>query len=210
MNKKKLLSTARMTPLHVDFAISESDKSGAEGRSEVSRWLKKFLSMKMNTVKNPAVIFDIDSTLLEGREANVVRIEKIYDIFEFCQQNRIDCDIVTARLDFEQGWRELRKVMKQKEMNVSKFRSTHMRPGGIKPSTKNLTAFKHSCRERICNEYRATIIANIGDNWHDLLSPASYPNPQVKKVLNSLEGDKSYVAFFPGHLEVSIKLPNDI
>jgi hypothetical protein len=158
--------------------------------------------MKMNTVANPAVVFDVDSTLLEKQNGRFRRIESIHDVLVFCQENAIQCHIVTARLDFHEGRSELRRVLRELKLSPSKFSSMHMRPDHIGIRPKYLSTFKKECRDKICNDHNVTIIANIGDNWHDLVGSLH--------SLKSLDDKKSYIAFFPHKIEASVKLPTDL
>lgn len=158
--------------------------------------------MKMKTVTNPAVVFDVDSTLLEKQNGQFRRIESIHDVWLYCQENAIQCHIVTARLDFQEGRSELRRVLRELKLGPSKFSSMHMRPEYIGIRSKDLSNFKQECRDKICKDYNVTIIANIGDNWHDLVGPLH--------SLKSLDDKKSYVSFFPQKNEASVKLPTDL
>jgi len=189
-----------MIPLTFQFIIAESETSGPRSREEVSDWLIRFLEMKLMTVDNPAVVFDVDSTLIERDSHSFKRIDPIYKVFDFCQRKNIPCHIVTARQECEEGMQELSRVMKHMNMKLSKFRSVHMRPRGTEIKAKNLERFKSSCREEI-GDSGYTIIANIGDNWHDL--------GYLSKSLKYLDDTKSYIAFFPTQTTVSVKLPID-
>lgn len=189
-----------MLPLSFDYVIAESLSSGPNSRVEVADWLMRYLELKLMTVSAPAVVFDVDSTLLERDQYTLKRIDAIYNVFEFCQRKNISCHIVTARLDCDLGKQELSKVMKQMNMKLSKFHYTYMRPSDIEINTRGLEKFKTQCRQEISNR-GYTIVANIGDNWHDL----GYLSNSLKK----LDETKSYIAFFPGHTTVSIKLPAD-
>tara|TARA_B100000787_G_C16145473_1_gene274019 strand:- start:208 stop:786 length:579 start_codon:yes stop_codon:yes gene_type:complete len=188
-----------MIPLAFEFTLAESINKNSESRDEVADWLIRWLQMKMITVKNPAIVFDVDSTLIERKDHKIIRIDPIFRVFQFCRKHNIQCHIVTARPDFKEGRSELNRVMKDMNMSTSKFHSTHMRPPHLPIRSKNLEEFKSNCRDKICKESNATIIANIGDNWHDL--------GFLSRSLKHLHDDKSYIAFFPGKCEASIKLP---
>lgn len=189
-----------MIPLSFDFIIAESETNGASSRQEVSDWLIRFLEMKLMTVNNPAVVFDVDSTLIERDHNDFKRIDPIYKVFDFCQRMNIPCHIVTARLDCSDGKQELSRVMKHMNMKMSKFKSAYMRPRNLEINAKSLERFKSSCREKI-HQRGYTVIANIGDNWHDL--------GYLSHSLKYLDDTKSYVAFFPTQTAVSVKLPTD-
>ena len=189
------------------FTVASSDANMCpnkeEKRTAVCEWLIEWIQMIRMSVCRPAVVFDVDSTLIERNGENELeKIDSVYRVLRKCQEWDIACYIVTARLDFKEGRRELRNILKS--FNMKKIARTFMRPSHVHAKPRGISAFKHECRRTIEKEENVTIIANIGDNWHDILL---YPYEGELKKLSKMQTSESYIVFPTGSKYVGVKLP---
>ena len=172
-------------------------------RAAVSEWILEWLTLQASFARKPAVVFDVDATLVDKFEDSHRRIESVYSVYKKCSDLGIACYIVTARPDFKEGRRELRHLLKS--MGVKKIARTFMRPRNVGAKPRNISAFKSDCRCAIEKEDCVTILANIGDNWHDLLQ---YPYEHELKILTKMDSQDAFIVFAPNSKYVSVKLPN--
>lgn len=187
----------------VDIAETVADTAEAH-RHEALSWLRRWVRLQRLHRKNAAVVFDVDHTLVEpsaGDPRLMVRIPSVCDFYQYCIGSGMACFIVTAREDFEHGRQVLRELLQ--DIGATGATAMYLRPGSVRPTVANLAEFKGQCRDDIEKRYGVSIVANLGDNWHDLLKP---PFDCGQDALWELDDSHSFVGVFPSQ-EAGVKLP---
>ena len=90
-------------------------------------------------------------------------------------------------------------------LGLKHIKDVYMKPLDIKNTPKYLSEFKQKCRNNIENEHGVEVIANIGDQWHDVID---MHNRELRKQCELLSRENSH-AFFVGDV-VHIKLPTRV
>ena len=123
-------------------------------------------------VKNPAVIFDIDATLLFndetelGGECRARKNVPILNIHRQCIQRKIPVFLVTARpLTGRQFTEEQLKCL-----GIT-YNFLFLRPPSYR-SWGDISMFKQHCRDMIRNSGYNTLL-NVGDQWSDVVQATS-------------------------------------
>lgn len=126
---------------------------------------------------NPAVVFDIDDTLLaykqntNNNKRSWVRIEAMFELYTFLRQNGFYIFLITAR---PYSKKNLQTTTQQlKSFGFTQYNGLFLMPD-IDPSTRTsyrIAKFKTSIRTSLSKAYLIRIILNIGNLWTDLLHP---------------------------------------
>lgn len=178
----------------------EKDDQRAEAATLLKRWLRLACGQA-----HPAVVFDVDHTLVEpdrnspfGQRA----IRSMCALFAHCTDVlHVPCFIVTARLDCAEGVKLLDHML---ETFGLRPRATYLRPGSVPSTITALARFKADCRDDIERRFGVRVVANVGDNWHDLVRPPLSP---VVQTLWDLPDDLTVLAFHREWREAMLKLP---
>lgn len=161
-------------------------------------WLELWLRLKSSLgERGGAVVFDIDSTLVDGHEQPIRPAVKL---FHLCLELGFVPCIVTARSDHRENQEHTTRKLRQ--LGLSKFERMYMMPASLQPTLENVSAYKRAARNEIKKSYK--IVANIGDMWSDHVV---FPLDK-----NDILRDKPITEaciFFPKHSdgEVCLKLP---
>lgn len=175
------------------LAGSKSSLPIEEQRQQCAQWTLKWLKLKKDTVTKPAVVFDIDATLL-NKEA---RIESICALYQACRAMRIACFIVTAR---DAVYRE--KTMETlKKLDLLHFKHMYMMEvGEAKVTATYVAASKLRSRDKI-HRHGYCIILNVGDAWHDHAMPKDTVDMKTR-----LPANQTFVYITPDGV-AHLKLP---
>lgn len=174
--------------------VCAAHAAGDVGTASALGWLESWLRVAAAQHAAPAIVFDVDATLIRERDTP---IEAAVRVYRRCEELGIACFVVTARLDFPEGHTELQHVFDT--LGVRPV-AAYMRPERVQPTLVELARFKAQCREDIEERYGVTIVGNIGDQWHDLVRAPW-------RDLLVLEPTRAYVCSFGAQTEVSVKLP---
>jgi len=181
--------------------VADTDE---ERRSRAMKWMRGWVNLQSRNRPNAAVVFDVDHTLVEpSRDNPVVQvpIPSVCEFYRHCHARSIQCFIVTARLDFEDGRKVLRALLR--DIGAEGVRAMYLRPGAVRPTIPNLAEFKSQCRKDIEQRFGVSVVANIGDNWHDLIKP---PFSDEHHALWDLDDRHSFVGVLEDG-EAVVKLP---
>ena len=188
-------------PIRADFPIFASDTNSTQ---QTVSWLKKWLQFKVKCGQKGCVVFDIDDTLVDiGNQ----RIEAVVGLYKSCLGMGLVCNLVTARRDTPSN-------RKQTLIMLRSHGITHWDMLFLMPRTDIIdvvTVSEYKRRARDIIEERWKIMANIGDNWHDLIRfPLLGALQEVESILEKEDETRCGYVFFPpmSHDEVSVKLKN--
>ncbi|MEM2175015.1 MAG: HAD family acid phosphatase [Candidatus Micrarchaeia archaeon] len=157
-----------------------------------------YLYSRYDKVEKPAVVFDIDETLLSNleyeyrydfgfsystwnewvREANAKAIKPTQKLYKICQNLNVSVFIITGRNQIDSDLANDPTVINLKKEGFYGWKKLYLKPMDVKMST---VEYKSSCRREI-EEMGYKIIINMGDQWSDLLGGYSeqifkLPNP---------------------------------
>ena len=186
---------------------------------DLANWGKQYLASVVPMLQKPAVVFDIDGTLLKGESEKMSkRNPAVAAIYEWCSKHDIDCFVVTARMETLPGIKTAVNVKTKTERELMKLGFTHykqvfMFPEPLAKRFKNDPGpFKRGVRNHI-RKMGYQIVLNLGDMWTDH-TVYRCDGEGVYKFVNSVDSKHDYVAFpsldkTASPLEMGIKLPEE-
>lgn len=174
--------------------LAVSSGTHERAREQSLGWLESWLDVAAVATPNGAVIFDVDSTLVARDGAP---IEAACRVHRRCTLLGIRCYIVTARLECPEGRADLERTLARCRVLPD---AAFLCPPDDRTSARAVAGFKARCRRHVAEAFGRSIVASVGDQWHDLTAAPS-------GWLYDLDEARSYITFFPGQREVSVKLP---
>jgi len=151
-----------------------------------------------NKVKNPAVVLDIDETSLSNLEyfykydfggdqaswiewikkAEAKAIKPVLELYKLCKSLNISIFFITGRKQLSEDINQDPTIINLKKEGYEDWKKVYFKPFNTQKST---IEYKTECREDI-EKQGYTIIANIGDQYSDLIGGYSQktfklPNP---------------------------------
>lgn len=158
----------------------------------------EYLYTRYNQVSNPAVVFDLDETLLSNieyeyiydfgfsyeswiewvKQSKAKPIQPVQNFFKTCQNLKVTVFIITGRTQLADSLEEDPTIINLKKAGYFGWKKIFFKPIKTKIST---IEYKSNCRKEIENMgYK--IIINMGDQWSDLIGGHSeqifkLPNP---------------------------------
>ena len=107
-----------------DFMVAISDcDNHSDAIQQLSNWSIDWMQFKIHCCANPAVVFDVDGTLVhKDGNGEHARIDAMFEVYKFCVSNNIKCYVVTARVDCKEGKKELLRLLKEhkfKKLRIS-------------------------------------------------------------------------------------------
>ena len=124
---------------------------------------KTLIDERDNTVKNYAVIFDIDDTIIKiitsCKKIEYYRIESIHHLYKYALENNIYVIFITAR---EADKTNMKRTIKQlKELGISQYDLLYFRPKWM----NNVSEYKLFARKNV-TETGYQPLFSIGDcDW---------------------------------------------
>lgn len=185
---------------------------------KLADWSILYLSLVTCMMNKPAVVFDIDGTLLKGdTERSSTRNPAVAAIYDHCQKLKITCFFVTARMKTMKGLsgsvdmtnKTLRELVKLGFTNYKELFMFEEKRGartGYDPAP-----YKRSVRAKLRKE-GYNIVMNIGDMITDH-TVEEKDHPQLVQMIKRLS-PKAY-SIFPSIdpcarcFELGVKLPED-
>lgn len=173
-------------------------KSGnyLEDIAKVARQAQKYLQSRLPLPKNSAVVFDVDDTLISNWYFNIINdfgynhkrasiweesaqapaLRPLLNLYTFCKDHGIKIIFITGRRAF---------LKQATQANLKKVGYDSWDALIFRPDSYTITSripFKTAVRRLLEERYGLTIVANIGDQYSDLLggySNATFklPNP---------------------------------
>lgn len=190
---------SRFVPHDCDFCMASIRHGTKAGQTRLAMdWLTSWLRFQCACGVTGVVVFDIDDTLVDGKEE---KIKPVIDGYHQCIQMGLICAIVTARPESPENRRET--VAMLNDHGVSQWESLYMMPKSVQVyDAEHISKYKRSARDDI--ETRHRILANIGDMWHDLVR---FPLVGSHKTIMEFDHTHCGVLFPPmSHGEVGVKL----
>jgi len=142
--------------------LSEGEKTVSDMQflQELKKLLRICQLIRDDAKKAPAIVFDIDGTLVHDGTWDKP-VWSVINFCNYCKEIGITTIIVTAR----PGW----------EANITNTKNSLQELGIVcdafffrKPECTNLDDFKLSCRKHIDNVAQYNILLSIGDNPWDI------------------------------------------
>ena len=187
---------------NIIFRVVESNNV-----NDIVNKLQGYLELFSANVKNPAVSFDIDGTLLTVKkgynENNYARKQvcnlSIIRLYRICNKNGIKVVIITARPDIVINERKNISnrdltISSLKECGITKYDELHLCPMS---RWNNSGQWKTDTRANLAKKHN--ILLNIGDQWTDMSARRSSTRPDDRFVLGQ----------FNDNSLLSIKLPSE-
>lgn len=157
------------------------------------KWVLAYLGAMHCLSPKPAIVLDIDGTVLQNQPDGSAKCVLIFrELCKCCEKAGITIFCVTARPDSDQGYNRRWTESQLRKCGIEPVHELIMRP----PDSK-FGPFKKEAR----SEIRAKgydVLVSIGDQWADLLYR---PNPP-----SHLKKDGVYVGLFE-HTTFGVKLP---
>lgn len=188
----------RIQELSHDFNMCEVVGGTVRQRVDLAMtWLLMWLGFQASIGRMGAVVFDIDDTLVDDREQKLLSVCKLY---ARCQRMGFVCAIVTARPDGAQNRAETERMLRAH--GIHGWMSLQMMPSSYKIDREGISKYKRDARNAVRRHH--DIIANIGDQWTDLIT---YPLVEELHALRRQPVEMCAILFPPrSDGEVAIKL----
>lgn len=166
-----------------------------EKTSKLCEWASFWLKFKSLCGKQGAVVFDIDDTLVDGKENNIIPVVKVYRL---ALALGFLCYIVTARPESPSNRRYTREMLSKN--GIANYQELYMMPSKLTPTFQSISLYKFKMRTDISKQHE--ILCNIGDMWTDHLKyPCKFNELQNRDV------SEGAIFFFPATYFPCIKLP---
>lgn len=167
----------------------------------------QLLTPLKDIVTNPAMVFDIDETLLYNHPSNDEKFTKnppIIALYNWGRQNEIDMYIVTARPKEPANAKWTEDILKK--IKIEGYKKIYYKPSEYQDKCSSQAKWKY--RERICTKYKQTILVSVGDKWGDLLDMYDDGNTAFA---NTIGGDKAQYHLVTGdrYSVFGLKLKDD-
>ena len=144
-------------------------------------YLRSIITDDSKNIKHPAVVFDIDATLLfntQNNQCEGVQHCPMVALYNLCLKNNIAIFLITARTIGGRSFTE-----KQLEcLKLRNYKRLFLRPPSYR-SWEDIAAYKSHARDIIRN-HGYNILLNAGDQWSDLIA-------STQSCLDSLERTKT-------------------
>ena len=124
-------------------------------------------ALQLGTKKPPAVIFDIDETLLRNRDDDRVSVQDAGQrMYEWAAANRVDIYLVTARRKSPDAFAYAKKQLSKLGYDLSVVRKIYMVNKEYDEDEDAGARFKRTIRKRLAQTH--SIVLNAGDRWGDI------------------------------------------
>lgn len=153
-------------------------------------WAKRLLNATFVLCRNPAVVFDIDGTLINNRSESSKCIRPLVALARECAEAGIVVFAITARP--ESKGNRARTVSQISECNVV-VKALYMQPPG-----SQYAQYKYDAREKIRTS-GYTILLSVGDQFPDL-------SPDIDATAG-LDDAGYYIGKLGDHGGYGLKLP---
>lgn len=163
-----------------------------------AEWLMYWLKFKNMSGEKGTVVFDIDDTLVDNEEKNIVPIQKVYNL---CLMLNIVVNIVTARPESKHNRLQTQTMLAKNGFRV--YEALYMMPAGIAPSYESISQYKYTARSDIAK--RHPILANVGDMWTDHVRLPTH-NAELSSMYER-KIEECAILFPPKNTFPSLKLP---
>ena len=136
----------------------------ADSAATAVRWALSYLGCASPLVENPAIILDIDGTVLKNLpEGGAKCVLCFRTLARACANAGIAIFVVTARPD-DKGYNRKWTVGQLEQCGIEPIAGLYMRP-----ANRDFREFKLSARKKI-RASRYTILLSVGDQFADLSS----------------------------------------
>lgn len=164
-----------------------------DGTATAVSWALAYLGCMRSLCHMPAVVLDIDGTLVLNPERRRPQcVLHFTALAKACRHNNISMFAVTARPNSKEN-----RAGTERELEACGVRPVARL--FMKPDKADYTAYKHRCRERI-RAMGHTVLLSVGDQFADLSAEPPHSRIPDDRVLVGSLGDGGAMA---------IKLPSE-
>lgn len=174
--------------------------SGLDKTRFAMEWLTKWLRfqsdprVRESPAHKYAVVFDIDDTLVDDAQN---KIEPVVEVYRLARFLGFRCAIVTARPEIDDN-RAVTEAMLHRR-GIRDWDSLHMMPARLNKDISTISLYKSSARDHVTR--RCTILANVGDMWHDHVH---FPLTSKTGIIRTLSPNACAVMFVDGVASVKL------
>lgn len=161
-------------------------------------WMICWLKFKAMCNQTGSVIFDIDDTLVDGKEKPIASMLKLYKL---CIALDFTVNIITARPESRNNRKETAQMIH--ENGIRTYEALYMMPSDWNTTASDISIYKANARADVAS--RHNILANCGDMWTDHIK-----YPTSLKELNDRDVEETAIFFLPGQSFPCFKLPGDL
>jgi len=163
----------------------------ATGVGAAMRWAISFLEANARSAEKPAVVLDIDGTILVNYRSGVTRRAcGLSKLAKTCAKHGIEIFIITGRPDEPKNRRWTKRQLAK--CQIAPIAKLYMRPPGA-----DYGACKFNQRQEIKKNGHA-ILLSVGDQWRDLRNDDAF---------DELGDDKTFIGTIGDAHGYAIKLP---
>ena len=174
------------------FTAPNSTLATVDGVSTAIRWALSFLGCHAPLCKKPAIVLDIDGTILINHaDGSTKSVCHMTNFVKACLDSNISIFVVTARPDEARNrkWTERQLV----SCGITPIEKLYMRP-----PAEDYGTCKHEAREEIRSNGHK-ILLSIGDQWGDVSS----------NDFEGLSDESTYIGTIGDQDSFAIKLPSE-
>ena len=152
------------------------------------RWAMFYISVEFELCEKPAIVLDIDGTILFQNEKLICNTP-IRRLVNECLKNKIEIFVITARPESYSN-----RKLTEEQLSKCGIRTKRL---FMMPANSEYGTYKYKCREFIRNQ-KYDILLSVGDQWAD-----------ISNNNHHLEDGKYYVGALGDFNEYGIKLPSE-
>lgn len=171
----------------------------------VAHLRKGMANCKKKSLK-PAVVFDVDETLLfnnpRSGDHRVATNDPVREIYDWCVDHKVLVYIVTARVKSPWSYKLLKNQLDA--LDYSHISKIYMVPKAFKDDD-DPSVFKARARDRLRDKHKKTLLLNVGDQMTDHIETGR------KQVVPTTRADTFYglLDIKENPLMLGIKLPEE-
>lgn len=163
----------------------------ASSESIALRWVLAYLGCSRHMARKPAIVLDIDGTVLINRSDGAVCVARFTELARACSRHGISLFCITARPYSKTNYR--RSIRQLFDCGIYPVAKLFMRPDDA-----DYLVYKRDSREAIFDAgYR--VLVTIGDQFADV----------TDGDVGNLRDDRFYVGYFGSHGTFGVKLPSE-
>ena len=161
--------------------------------ADAVQWALAFLGCMQHLAKQPAIVLDIDGTvLLNGETGTTKCVLHFHSLAQACVANNITVFVITARPDEPENRAYTERQLEK--CNIGPVADLYMRP-----ATAAYQTYKYKARKDIVTKgYK--ILLTIGDQFADI---------SIKEPPREIKDDRTYIGQMSDNMQFGIKLPSE-
>ena len=196
LRHKQSTMSASCVPLvsYRDFARPNTILATVDGVGTATRWARSFIGCHAGLADKPAIVLDVDGTILTNYEGGVAKRVCYFTSFaKACTDFGVKIFVITGRADKARNRRWTERQLTA--CGIKPIAKLYMRP-----KKEDYGTCKYNQRQEI-RRAGYKILLSVGDQWRDLCHEG------CDDLSDDLSDDKTYIGTIGDDRSYAIKLP---